>query len=388
MRIFVTGHSSRVGGGISVARNLFSAFGRVAPEHDYFFTIPPDLGYEECCRVAPKREILVYRAPGLAKRWYWETVTLPSLVRKFRADVMFNVANRGLASPPCPQATLIQQPHLVYPPSCYGSISRLERLKLWYHRQHLRKSLKATQMLFCQTPVVEQRLRNVYGNDFLIRLCPNRFSTFVSCSEEAVSEPEPLRPLQDKFRLFVLTRYYCHKNLEAIPRLFLAHRDALRDVAVVLTIAPDQHRNAGKLLNEIRRNGLERNIITVGSLRQDELPAYYRHTHALFLPTLLESFSGTYLESMQFDRPILTSDMDFAHNVCGDAAIYFDPHDVDAMCEAVLRLKDDDALCRQLIEAGRSRRDMQSSTWDGIGGNVIEELELLARNEAGHKPGE
>ena len=30
------------------------------------------------------------------------------------------------------------------------------------------------------------------------------------------------------------------------------------------------------------------------------------------MPTLLESFSGTYVESMYFEKPILTSDLDFA----------------------------------------------------------------------------
>jgi len=385
MKIFVTGHGSCFGGGISVARNLFSAFGRVAPKHDYFFTIPPDLEYEECCRVAPKHEILVYQTSGLAHRWYWESVNLPALVRKFRPNVIFNVGNRGLVSPPCPQATLIQDSHLLYPFSHFGRISGLERFKFWYHRRHLRKSLRATQLLFCQTQVAEQRLRGVYGNGFLIRHCPNQFSTFVRPAAETTLEPDSLRPFHDKFKLFVLTRYYTHKNLEIIPRVFWQHRRELRDVAVVLTIAPDQHPNAAKLLRDVKRHGLEQNIITVGPLRQNELPAYYEHTDALFLPTLLESFSGTFLETMQFGRPILTSDMDFAHGVCGDAAIYFDPHNVDNICEAILRLKDDKALYQQLTEAGKSRRETYSLTWDEIGGSVIRELELLVENSAQRK---
>ena len=380
MNIFVTGHSSRHGGGVSVARNLFSAFGRVAPKHDYFFTIPPDIGYEECCRVASKHDILVYQTSGLAQRWYWETVNLPAIVRKFRPNVIFNVSNRGLVSPPCPQATLIQDTHLLYPRLYFGRISGLERFKFWYHRRHLRKSLKATQLLFCQTQVAEQRLRGVYGNGFLIRHCANQFSTFVRPAEETASEPELLRPFSGKFKLFVLTRYYTHKNLEIIPRLFRVHRHELRDVGVVLTIAPDQHRNAAKLLRDVKRHGLEQNIITVGPLRQDELPVYYEHTDALLLPTLLESFSGTYLEAMQFGRPILTSDMDFAHVVCGDAALYFDPHNVDDICETILRLKNDSDLCQKLVKEGKTQRQVQSLTWDEIGQSVIRELELLVEN--------
>ncbi len=377
MKIFVTSHNSRYGGGISVARNLISAFGRVAPHHDYFFTVPPGVGYEECCRIAPQHEILVYRHRGLIRRWIWETFFLPQIVREFQPNVIFNVANRGIAAPPCLQATLIQDSHLFYPSAHFGAITQKERFKFWYHRRHLKKSLNVTQLLFCQTEVAKKRLRKTYGNGFSIRLCPNQFSLFATASVAAMAEPEPLRPLAGKFKLFVLSRYYSHKNLEVILQLFRERKTALNDVAVILTISPDQHPKAAKFLQDVKRHGLEQNIITVGALRQDELAAWYRHSDALFLPTLLESFSGTYIESMSHDCPILTSDMDFAHEVCGKAALYFDPNSVDAICSSILQLKGDRALYRSLVENGRSRLQGHSKTWDEIGLGVINELEEL-----------
>lgn len=381
MRVFVTAHSSRYGGGVSVAKNLIAAFGRVASEHEYFFTVPPALGFEECCEVAPKHETLVYHTSGLFRRWCWDTVELPTCVHRFRPQVIFNISNRGFVSPPCPQATLIQDPHLLYPSSCFGQISWLEGFKFWYHRQYLRKSTHATQLFFCQTPVAEGRLRSMYGNGFMVKRCPNQLSVFMGPAPETVSEPYPLHSLRGKFRLFVLTRYYTHKNLEIILRTFKKHRDALHDVAVVLTIAPDQHHNAARLLKDVNRAGLDENIMTVGALGQGELDAYYTHTDALFLPTLLESFSGTYIEAMQFGRPILTSDMDFAHAVCGDAALYFDPHDENSVCDSILRLKDDPSLYHRLVEAGKAHRAIQSLSWDDISRNVIRELELLVENK-------
>lgn len=377
MRIFITSHNSRYGGGISVARNLISAFGRVAPHHEYFFTIPPDLDYEECCQIAPQHETLVYQHRALVQRWIWETFTLPQIIREFQPDVIFNVANRGVTFPQCPQATLIQDPHLFYPVTHFGDISQLERFKFWYHRRHLKKSLNVTQLLFCQTEVATERLHKTYGNGFSIRLCPNQFSLFATASAAAMAEPEPLRPLAGKFKLFVLTRYYSHKNLEIIPQLFRERKSALHEVAVILTISPDQHPMAAKLLQDVKRYGLEQNIITVGALRQDELAAWYRHADALFLPTLLESFSGTYIESMSHGCPILTSDMDFAHGVCGEAALYFDPSSVDAICRSILQLKGDQALYRSLVEKGRSRLQCHSKTWDEIGRGVINGLEEL-----------
>ena len=46
---------------------------------------------------------------------------------------------------------------------------------------------------------------------------------------------------------------------------------------------------------------------------------------ALFIPTLVESFGLIYIEAMKYNCPILTSDRDFAHWICKDLAMYFDP---------------------------------------------------------------
>ena len=45
----------------------------------------------------------------------------------------------------------------------------------------------------------------------------------------------------------------------------------------------------------------------------------------MFLPTFLECFSASYAEAMLMKKPIITSNLGFAQNVCKDAAVYFDP---------------------------------------------------------------
>jgi len=118
MRIFITNHGSRFGGGISVARNLLSAFGRIAPQHEYFVTIPANLGYEEHCKTMPNCQMWANPQMNLAQRWLWETFRLPGIVHRTKPDVIFNIANRGFQSPRAPQATLVQDSHLF--PQCHA----------------------------------------------------------------------------------------------------------------------------------------------------------------------------------------------------------------------------------------------------------------------------
>lgn len=378
MRIFVVNHNSRIGGGISVTRNLLAAFGRLAGQHEYIVTIPPGMGYEETCQGIPRCRVIAYQHTGMLSRWYYESYTLPQIVRDSQPDIIFNMANRSLEAPVAPQATLVHDPHLFYPFSQFGCITLQTRLKLMYRRYHFKKTLPQTRLLFCQTEVARERLRSEYHVTQKIELCPNQISKYVRAEGAGNECPELLRRHAGKFKLFALTRYYPHKNLEILPELFARHRQELADVVVVLTLDPNESPQARKVLETIRARGLENNIITVGTLKQEQLAGYYNHVDALFLPTLLESFSGTYVEAMTYERPILTSDMDFARAVCGPAAEYFNPTDPQNICQAILRVKNDAALRAQLVEAGKQARNIHSLSWDEIGGNVMRELEALA----------
>ncbi|MCY2930932.1 MAG: hypothetical protein NTV86_15880, partial [Planctomycetota bacterium] len=79
--------------------------------------------------------------------------------------------------------------------------------------------------------------------------------------------------------------------------------------------------------------------------------------------------------------PILASDLDFAHGVCGPAAVYFDPWDPGAMKEAILRLKNDPALAGELAAKGAVQLQTMFRSWDQIAANVIKLLVEMAETE-------
>lgn len=53
--------------------------------------------------------------------------------------------------------------------------------------------------------------------------------------------------------------------------------------------------------------------------------------------------------------PIVTSDLQFARGICGDAARYFAPGNPDAACDAIAEVALDHALAQRLMLAGRAR---------------------------------
>src|SRR5262249_2805153 len=158
-----------------------------------------------------------------------------------------------------------------------------------------------------------ERFRHRFRFAGQVDIMPNAVSQF------AVNQPDFTPPiftqLQGKTVLLCLTKFYPHKNLESILEMFRRHGDRLRDAVVLFTFAAggaDLHPRAGPFLQQLDTPALRDRLINVGPLQQHELSGYYRHSSALILPTFMESFTATYLEAMQFDCPVLTSDLDFA----------------------------------------------------------------------------
>ncbi len=207
----------------------------------------------------------------------------------------------GLGRPPGRQAILLHKPQMVYPPENRPAEAVSRRLANRLIKLQLSRSLARTELVFCQTEVMARRFREAFRYDGRVELMPNAVSAAVRGGGDEV--PPELAGIRRPFKLFVLTRYYAHKNLELIVAAFERFPEELKDVACILTIAEDQHPRAERLLRRIEDAGLGNAVVNVGPLEQQRLAAFYRHTDGLLLPTLLESFSGTYLEAMAFNGP-------------------------------------------------------------------------------------
>ena len=380
MRIVIVAHGLRSGGGISVGQNIIAALGRLAPQHHYLVSAPAGLGYEKVCHLLPQHEVSSFPHGGnLVRRYFYETQELPKLIREFNANAALCLGNVALQSVKIPQALLLHNPYYVYPSTHFGrSISLRERLLVAIQRHQFARDLNRIRLLLCQTDAMATRVRKTYDYQGALQICPNAVSrvTLDGAKYDSTSLPEPLARVSNKRRLFYLTAYYSHKNLEAVVDLFDKKRDALRNYAAVLTIDPTQSYGAKKLLETIRSRGLEDTIINVGPLPQQSLSTYFKNCHALFMPSLLESFSGTYLEAMHFGLPILTSNFDFAQTVCGDAACYFDPLNQDDMLRAILSI---DKGSEDLVARGHSRLNGLFRGWDEIGAEFLAAAESIAQ---------
>jgi glycosyltransferase involved in cell wall biosynthesis len=97
-----------------------------------------------------------------------------------------------------------------------------------------------------------------------------------------------------------------------------------------------------------------------GYVTDRQLAAFYRCSTVFVLPSLYEGFGLPALEAMAQGVPIACSDAGALPEVCGDAAIMFNPKSVESIAAAVERILGDAELRRRLSLAGTARATMFS----------------------------
>jgi glycosyltransferase involved in cell wall biosynthesis len=360
------------GGGKELAISLFSRLTNYK-RHRFIFLVP-DLADYRCLGGGNSRVIVWHKPARLWARDIQLNQSLSTVCAKWGCDALLCMANFAPRKPPCNTVLLLQNAYVAYrEPAAERHLTLRERLTVAYGRRAYRR-LSPRVRLVAQTEVMKQRLLASYGFDpRRVEVIPNSCS--FPRSPALRQKTDPKRP----FVFLCLGWYYVHKNLEILPQALRKVRDTTsRPVECRITISPDQHPRARRFLRELERKNMGNLIVNIGPVRRSELAGIYGSADALLLPTLLESFSRTYLEAMHFGLPILTSDRDFARHICQDAALYFDPLDANSVAGSMVRMMEDGELRARLAQNGR-RVISQNPTWDEIAAQFVSVLEETAR---------
>jgi len=95
----------------------------------------------------------------------------------------------------------------------------------------------------------------------------------------------------------------------------------------------------------------------------DEVMArHYRHARALIYPSQWEGFGLPVLEAMRYGCPVLCSDTSSLPEVAGEAAVYFDPKNVESIAACIELVVPDDSRCTTLAQRGTVQA--ARFTWD------------------------
>jgi glycosyltransferase involved in cell wall biosynthesis len=154
---------------------------------------------------------------------------------------------------------------------------------------------------------------------------------------------------------------YPHKNLESLLHAFSFFHKLHPEVKLILAGRNDIfYERLRKELNEI---DVEENAVEfIMSPSDQELANLYRNASLYLFPSRSEGFGLPPLEAMSFNVPVAAAKRTSLPEILGDAAIYFEPDDIEEMVEVMERALTDKQLRTQLKERGS--KQIQKYSWE------------------------
>jgi glycosyltransferase involved in cell wall biosynthesis len=160
------------------------------------------------------------------------------------------------------------------------------------------------------------------------------------------------------------------KNLPRLVAAFGAVAEQHPDLALVLAGGDGDDRPAVDVAIDALSPATSARVLLTGYVDGAARSWLLRNARVLAYPSLDEGFGLPLLDAMQAGVPIVASNAGSIPEVAGEAALYADPYDVDALAEHLGRALVDDDIRTSLITAAPAR--LQRFSWSGTAAGLVD----------------
>lgn len=181
--------------------------------------------------------------------------------------------------------------------------------------------------------------------------------------------------LPEEFMLYLGT-LEPRKNIESIIDAFSLYKKSNED-SIKLVIAGNKGWMYESIFERVKSLNIEDQVVFTGYVDENDKPYVYEMSTIFIFPSLYEGFGIPVLEAMASKVPVITSDISSLKEVCGDAALFVNPKDLDAICDDITKLRQNPNIGKQLIEKGLTR--CKNFTWEKSAAKLINIYEKLSR---------
>ena len=374
MRVLVNALSARKGGIVTYTNNLLTALEKRGID----VTIAVSEGFETENTASISRLDVSGFSP--IHRLLWEQTAWRRFVNKHDPDVLFSSANFGLINCPVKQILLLREGGL-FDPFYLANMSA--PLGVWnginrYFRRNLMllSAMSADQIL---TPTKAMRDMVALWQPGIERKCiVNPYGTINEAFKPA-SVPRKWR--EDGIcHLLYVSVYYPHK----VPRLLCQAVDQLNNTGLTshatITMSPSEFDEmSGSDLDErIITDSAQRGSVSLGHHKYENLPNLYHAQDVFVFPSVSETFGHPMAEAMSSGLPVVAADTPVNREICGDAALYFEPFSVSGLADRIRQLDGDEKLRASLSEIGRARA-LNNFGWEDHVDRLVESMEKMTK---------
>ena len=350
MNLIVNTSNLYVGGGLQVAISFVNELLLLEDENSYHVFLSQAASSQIKQNEFPKNFhfYLIEKSPSSLKHRKAVIKQLDELENTIQPDVVLSVFGPTFWTPKAVHIMGFALPWLINPDSAsFGQLPFIKRIKKRLEIRYKSYFVKNNADYYI-TETEDTKLRlSKYHNivEEKIFVVSNTYNSYFDVPVTS-SVSLPIREVSE-FRFITISHNYPHKNLKIIRDVIPYLKEQKIQYKFVLTIDKDSY---GALFSDLKDY-----IITLEPINTDLCSSAYDQCDALFLPTLLECFTASYPEAMKMRKPILTSNLSFAQDICQDSALYFDPLDPKDIADKIIQLAEDKQLQHKLIEKGTKR---------------------------------
>jgi glycosyltransferase involved in cell wall biosynthesis len=164
-----------------------------------------------------------------------------------------------------------------------------------------------------------------------------------------------------------------HKNLRTLLEAFSSLKNQIPHDLVIVGKKEGFITGDRGVLEQADREGSR--IVFTGEITDENLKAYYRHADLLIHPSFYEGFGFPPLEAMAAGCPVLVSNAASLPEVCGPAAVYFDPRQSGDMAARIREILEGPELRKELVHKGREW--VRRFTWNTCADQTLQVLRAL-----------
>jgi glycosyltransferase involved in cell wall biosynthesis len=336
------------GGGEVYARRLLPALRKVEPDLEmtvFAGGAATREGWGDCVEVIPLR----FDPRSRIRRVMAEQTLLPAAVRRVAPDLLHNVFNTAPALLSVPQVTTIHDVvHHRYPDNGLIALGVKVLVPLAANR--------SARILTVSESSKSDIVRYLDVRADRIDVAPKGPGMSEASQGPPPDETRRRFDVGDAPLVLTVAPNRPHKN---IARLIEALASIPNAVLIVPGYESERH---GDLETLADRLGIAAQIRRPGWVDEPTLDGLYRAANCFAFPSLAEGFGLPVLEAMLRGTPVACSNTTSLPEVAGDAALLFDPLDVEAMAVSVRRILEDHELAERLRAAGRERA--RKFSWD------------------------
>jgi len=163
---------------------------------------------------------------------------------------------------------------------------------------------------------------------------------------------------------------YPHKNVDILARaVYRLHKK----LGLTLVIVCQRNVFCQRFGSRIEKMRIGDTVKIVGFIDNEKLSSLYQQAEVFVFPSLLEGFGLPGLEAMAMGLPVIASNSSCLPEVYQEAAIYFNPHDLNDLVDKIERVVGNKGLRRRLISSGYDQ--VKKYSWSKMARETVKTYE-------------